>query len=156
MILGLSDPTQVASLVRNAGSVFLGYFSPESVGDYASGTNHVLPTNGFARTLSGLGLHSFTKRTTFQKLSFEGLRNIGPTVAALTSAEGLDSHRNAITIRIKDSIGLIHTNYFVLQCEITGRRRHRLNRPITRQATAWRGAGSWGHFLPLRVRTFAA
>jgi histidinol dehydrogenase len=104
LILALKNPTEPAGFVKNAGSVFLGYFSPESVGDYASGTNHVLPTNGFARSLSGVGVASFIKRTTFQQLSLAGLRNIADTVTTLAGVEGLDAHKQAVTIRLKDTL----------------------------------------------------
>ena len=84
----------------NAGSVFLGHYSPESVGDYASGTNHTLPTNGYAKAYSGVSLDSFVKKITFQNLDKEGLKNIGPSVETMAAAEGLDAHKNAVTIRM--------------------------------------------------------
>jgi len=104
LILAQRNPDKAASLIRNAGSVFLGYYSPESVGDYASGTNHVLPTNGFAKVVSGVGLQSFMKRTTFQQLTSQGLTNIGPTVMALAEAEGLEAHKRAVSIRFKEKL----------------------------------------------------
>lgn len=85
--------------ITHAGSVFLGHWSPESVGDYASGTNHVLPTYGYARTYSSLGLADFSKRMTVQELTPDGLKSIASTVVAMANAEGLDAHRNAVTIR---------------------------------------------------------
>jgi len=88
-------------LVVNAGSVFLGSFTPESAGDYASGTNHTLPTNGFAKSYSGVSIDSFVKKITYQRISKEGLRNIGPAVEIMAAAEELDAHKNAITIRLK-------------------------------------------------------
>ena len=88
--------------IRNAGSVFIGNYTPESAGDYASGTNHTLPTNGFAKAYSGVNLASFTKSMTFQKISKEGLVNIGNTIELMAEAEGLDAHKNAVTIRLKD------------------------------------------------------
>ena len=85
---------------RNTGSIFLGAYSPESVGDYASGTNHVLPTYGYARTTSSLGLADYQKRMTVQELSPAGFAALAPAVAALAAAEQLDAHKNAITIRL--------------------------------------------------------
>ena len=83
----------------NAGSVFLGHYSPESVGDYASGTNHTLPTGGYAKTYSGVSVDSFVKKITFQYLSEEGLNNIAPAVEAMAEAEGLQAHAEAVRIR---------------------------------------------------------
>jgi histidinol dehydrogenase len=100
LILACDDADMLAEGVVNAGSVFLGHNSPESVGDYASGTNHVLPTNGAARAFSGVSLDSFVKKITFQQLTFEGIVAIGPTVAALAAAEGLEAHKWATGIRI--------------------------------------------------------
>ncbi|MBT8318646.1 MAG: histidinol dehydrogenase [Gramella sp.] len=88
--------------VRNAGSVFIGSYTPESAGDYASGTNHTLPTNGYAKQYSGVNLDSFTKSITFQKISKEGIKNIGPSIELLAEAEGLQAHKNAVTLRLKD------------------------------------------------------
>jgi histidinol dehydrogenase len=82
--------------------VFLGHYSPESVGDYASGTNHTLPTNGYARSYSGVSVDSFVKKITFQKLTQEGLKNIGRTVELMAEAEGLLAHKNAVRIRINN------------------------------------------------------
>jgi histidinol dehydrogenase len=92
----------LATGVRNAGSVFLGQWSPESAGDYASGTNHTLPTNGHARAYSGVSLESFQKLITFQQLTESGLRNLGPAVMLMAEAEGLMAHRNSINVRITD------------------------------------------------------
>ncbi len=86
--------------VRNAGSVFLGAWTPETMGDYCSGTNHVLPTYGFARAYSGLSLHDFVKRMTVQELTSDGLRELGPTAITLAALEGLDAHANAVRIRL--------------------------------------------------------
>ncbi|MCL6295042.1 histidinol dehydrogenase [Jejuia spongiicola] len=88
--------------INNAGSVFIGDYTPESAGDYASGTNHTLPTNGFAKSYSGVNLDSFLKSMTFQKISKEGLLNIGETIELMAEAEGLQAHKNAVTIRLKD------------------------------------------------------
>lgn len=90
--------------ICNAGSVFIGNYSPESAGDYASGTNHTLPTNGFSKAYSGVNLDSFTKSITFQKLSKDGLKNIGNTIELMAEAEGLQAHKNAVSIRLKDII----------------------------------------------------
>ncbi len=100
LILSVADPFAMAGKVKNAGSVFLGNFSPESVGDYASGTNHTLPTNGFARGWSGVNLDSFMKKITFQNITIAGLRKIGPIVEVMAEAEQLDAHANAVRIRL--------------------------------------------------------
>ncbi len=86
--------------IVNAGSVFIGNYTPESVGDYASGTNHTLPTNGFAKQYSGVNLDSFMKSMTFQKISEEGIKNIGPSIEIMAEAEGLQAHKNAVTLRL--------------------------------------------------------
>lgn len=88
--------------INNAGSVFIGNYTPESAGDYASGTNHTLPTNGFSKAYSGVNLDSFMKNMTFQKISKEGLLNIGETIELMAEAEGLQAHKNAVSIRLKD------------------------------------------------------
>ncbi|WP_298899320.1 histidinol dehydrogenase [uncultured Psychroserpens sp.] len=88
--------------ISNAGSVFIGNYTPESAGDYASGTNHTLPTNGFSKAYSGVNLDSFTKSITFQKISKEGILNIGKTIKLMAEAEGLQAHKNAVTLRLKD------------------------------------------------------
>lgn len=88
--------------ISNAGSVFIGDYTPESAGDYASGTNHTLPTNGFSKAYSGVNLDSFLKSMTFQKISKEGILNIGETIELMAEAEGLQAHKNAITLRLKD------------------------------------------------------
>jgi len=88
--------------IINAGSVFIGNYTPESAGDYASGTNHTLPTNGFSKAYSGVNLDSFTKSITFQKITKEGLINIGNTIELMAEAEGLQAHKNAVSIRLKD------------------------------------------------------
>jgi len=99
LILSCSNADDLAQKIINAGSVFLGHYSPESVGDYASGTNHTLPTNGYARSYSGVSVDSFVKKITFQKLSEEGLKNIGRTVELMAEAEGLQAHANAVKVR---------------------------------------------------------
>lgn len=105
LILSCDNPEALASLVINAGSVFLGHYSPESVGDYASGTNHVLPTNGHARAFSGVSLDSFVKKITFQQLTQEGLSGIGMTVRRMAEAEGLEAHARAVSIRMEKCAG---------------------------------------------------
>lgn len=102
LILACADAELLAEQVVNAGSVFLGHYSPESVGDYASGTNHVLPTNGYARAYSGVSLDSFVKKVTFQQLTREGLSGIGDTVRLMAEAEGLEAHARAVTIRTEE------------------------------------------------------
>jgi len=87
--------------IANAGSVFIGNYTPESAGDYASGTNHTLPTNGFAKQYSGVNLDSFMKSMSFQKISEDGIRNIGPAIEIMAEAEGLQAHKNAVTLRLK-------------------------------------------------------
>lgn len=90
------------SAIQNAGSVFVGNYTPESAGDYASGTNHTLPTNGYAKQYSGVNLDSFLKQMTFQEISAEGIQDIGPTIEAMAHAEGLQAHKNAVTLRLND------------------------------------------------------
>lgn len=102
LILACNDAHSLASKVSNAGSVFIGQWSPESAGDYASGTNHTLPTNGNARGWSGVSLDSFVKKITFQELTRDGLQAIGKTVETMAEAEGLSAHRNAVTIRLNN------------------------------------------------------
>lgn len=101
LILSCANAAQLADEVINAGSVFIGHFSPESAGDYASGTNHTLPTNGFARAYSGVSLDSFVKKITFQELSREGLQRIGPAVVLMAEAEGLQAHAEAVRVRLR-------------------------------------------------------
>jgi histidinol dehydrogenase len=100
LILATNHAVQLAELVINAGSVFLGNFAPESVGDYASGTNHTLPTNGYANAYSGVSVDSFVKKITFQQLNPQGLSAIGPAVQTMALAEGLDAHEQAVTVRL--------------------------------------------------------
>ncbi|TBW29311.1 histidinol dehydrogenase [Gramella sp. KN1008] len=88
--------------IANAGSVFIGNYAPESAGDYASGTNHTLPTNGYAKQYSGVNLDSFMKTITFQKITEDGIRKIGPSIELLAEAEGLQAHKNAVSLRLKD------------------------------------------------------
>ncbi len=99
LIISCKEDEWIADKIINAGSVFLGNYSPESVGDYASGTNHTLPTNGFAKAYSGVSVDAFVKKITYQKLSKEGLNAIANTVVTMAAAEGLDAHKNAVLIR---------------------------------------------------------
>ncbi len=101
LILACNNASELADKVVNAGSVFLGHYSPESVGDYASGTNHTLPTNGYAKAYSGVSVDSFVKKITFQRLTQQGLQNIGRTVELMAEAEGLEAHANAVRVRMK-------------------------------------------------------
>ncbi len=100
LIIATDAPGKLAEGVCNAGSVFLGHYSCESAGDYASGTNHTLPTNGYARNYSGISVDSFVKKITFQQLTRVGLKNIGPAVVNMAEAEGLQAHANAVSIRL--------------------------------------------------------
>ena len=102
LIINVDGAENYADRIINAGSVFFGQLTPESVGDYASGTNHTLPTYGYAKMYSGVNLASFQKSITMQTLTEEGIRNIGPTVETLAELEGLEAHKNAVSIRLKD------------------------------------------------------
>jgi histidinol dehydrogenase len=101
LILAINDFEKYIPEIQNAGSVFLGNYSCESAGDYASGTNHTLPTNAYAKNYSGVSLDSFVKKITFQHLSKEGLQNLGKTIELMAEAEGLFAHKNAVSIRLK-------------------------------------------------------
>lgn len=101
LILAIENDEAVAEKIINAGSIFLGHYTPESVGDYASGTNHTLPTNGFAKAYSGVSLDSFVKKITYQKLTKTGLQNIGKTVEIMAEAESLEAHKRAVSIRLE-------------------------------------------------------
>lgn len=101
LILAVENPEQYIDKVQNAGSVFLGHYACESAGDYASGTNHTLPTNGYARSYSGVSLDSFVKKITFQKLTEQGLKNIGKSIEIMAEAEQLLAHKNAVSVRLK-------------------------------------------------------
>lgn len=100
LILSVREPETIADKITNAGSMFLGDYTPESCGDYASGTNHTLPTNAFARAYSGVSVDSFVKKITFQKIDKSGLRNLGPHVEIMAKAEGLEAHAQAVTLRL--------------------------------------------------------
>ena len=101
LILAVEDAENKIHLIENAGSVFIGNYSCESAGDYASGTNHTLPTNGYAKNYSGVSLDSFVKKITFQKLTSKGIQNLGPTIELMAAAEQLQAHKNAVSIRLK-------------------------------------------------------
>lgn len=101
LILAVENADEIAEKVTNAGSVFIGNYSCESAGDYASGTNHTLPTNGYAKSYSGVSLDSFVKKITFQKLTEDGIKNIGRAVECMAEAEELQAHKNAITVRLE-------------------------------------------------------
>ncbi len=103
LIIETANYMELSQKVVNAGSVFLGSLTPESAGDYASGTNHTLPTNGYAVAYSGVNLDSFCRKITFQHISPEGIRSIGPAVERMAEAEGLDAHKNAMSLRIKEA-----------------------------------------------------
>jgi histidinol dehydrogenase len=100
LILQTREPRSLVPAVKNAGAVFVGPYTPETMGDYCSGANHVLPTYGFARAFSGLSLADFMKRMTIQELSAHGLRDLGPTAVTIANLEGLDAHANAVTVRL--------------------------------------------------------
>ncbi len=102
LILACKGAEEVAKKISSAGSVFLGNYSPETAGDYASGTNHTLPTNGYAAMYSGISLDSFVKKITFQQLTKEGLKNISASVMIMAEAESLQAHKNAMAIRLKN------------------------------------------------------
>lgn len=101
LIISMKNAVEISNSVVNAGSVFIGNYAPESAGDYASGTNHTLPTNGFAKAYSGVNLDSFVKKITFQEITSDGLKSISPTIEAMAEAENLEAHKNAVSIRIK-------------------------------------------------------
>ena len=105
LIIETADYMSVAERVVNAGSVFLGSLTPESAGDYASGTNHTLPTNGYAKAYSGVSLDSFIRKITFQEIKPEGIRIIGPAIEEMAASEHLDAHKNAVTVRL-DKLGV--------------------------------------------------
>ncbi|MCS6821673.1 MAG: histidinol dehydrogenase [Microscillaceae bacterium] len=102
LVLAVNNDEYFAELITNAGSVFLGNYSPVAAGDYASGTNHTLPTNGFARVYSGVSLDSFFKKITFQKITQKGIRNLGKTIEIMAEAEGLMAHKNSVSLRLRE------------------------------------------------------
>ena len=102
LILAIENWQELIDKIVNAGSVFLGKYTPESAGDYASGTNHTLPTSSYAKSYSGVSVDSFVKKITFQHITGNGLQNLGPTVEILAELEGLHAHKNAVTVRLKN------------------------------------------------------
>ena len=102
LILQNQEYRDLVPLIVNAGSVFLGPYTPESAGDYASGTNHTLPTNGYAAMYSGVSLDSFVKQVTFQEISKEGIQNLGPSIEKMAKEELLDAHKLAVTLRLQE------------------------------------------------------
>ena len=100
LILASDNAHELAEKVEQAGSVFIGNYTPESAGDYASGTNHTLPTNGYARAYSGVSVDSFVRKVTFQHITEKGIQELGKTIITMAEAEGLDAHANAVKIRI--------------------------------------------------------
>ena len=103
LIIETRNYNEVAAQIINAGSVFLGSFSPESAGDYASGTNHTLPTNGYAKAYSGVSLDSFIRKITFQEITREGIATLGPAIQVMATNEHLDAHKNAVTVRLENN-----------------------------------------------------
>jgi histidinol dehydrogenase len=101
LIICVENEDFVVSQIVNAGSIFIGNFTPESAGDYASGTNHTLPTYGYAKNYSGVSLDSFVKKITYQKITEKGIKKLGPTVETMAEHELLDAHKNAVSIRLK-------------------------------------------------------
>jgi histidinol dehydrogenase len=101
LIISTENYHEIAERITNAGSVFLGHLTPESAGDYASGTNHTLPTNGYAKAYSGVNLDSFRKKITYQEITPEGLSNIGAAIEVMAQNEELLAHKNAVTLRMK-------------------------------------------------------
>ena len=102
LIIQMKNYSEVAEKIINAGSIFLGNYTPESAGDYASGTNHTLPTNGNARAYSGVSLDSFVKKITIQRISEKGIQNLGKTIEKMAAEEELFAHKNAVTLRLKN------------------------------------------------------
>lgn len=102
LIISMENPWEIAQKITAAGSIFLGNYSPESAGDYASGTNHTLPTSGWARSFSGVNIDSFQRKITYQELTAEGLKQLAPTIVAMADAEGLDAHAAAVKVRLTE------------------------------------------------------
>lgn len=102
LILAVKDEEKYLPEIMNAGSIFIGNYTPESAGDYASGTNHTLPTNGFSKAFSGINLDAFVKKITFQKINENGIKNIGPAIELMAEAEQLQAHKNAVTLRLNE------------------------------------------------------
>ena len=101
LIISMNNPWTIAERITAAGSVFVGNYTPESAGDYASGTNHTLPTSGWARSMSGVNLDSFIRKITYQEITQDGIRSLGKTIVTMAQAEGLEAHANAAIIRMQ-------------------------------------------------------
>jgi histidinol dehydrogenase len=110
LIISTDEPDSCISLIVNAGSVFLGHLTPESAGDYASGTNHTLPTSAYAKSYSGVSVDSFVKRITFQQISEQGIRNLGPVIETLAGIEGLQGHKHAVSVRLNSLDSTLTSN----------------------------------------------
>ncbi|MCQ2148640.1 MAG: histidinol dehydrogenase, partial [Bacteroidales bacterium] len=104
LIISMENPWEIAENITAAGSIFIGRWSCESAGDYASGTNHTLPTSGWAHSYSGVNIDSFIRKITYQELSQEGLKALGQTIVTMADAEGLDAHANAVKVRISKNL----------------------------------------------------
>ena len=107
LIIATDDAEILADSIINAGSVFIGHYTPESAGDYASGTNHTLPTNGYAKAYNGVNLDNFVKKITFQHITRKGLEYLGPAIMKMAESEELQAHSNAVYIRLKKETWLI-------------------------------------------------
>jgi histidinol dehydrogenase len=105
LIIAIDDAEIVADTIINAGSIFIGHYTPESAGDYASGTNHTLPTNGYARAYNGVNLDNFVKKITFQQITHQGLEYLGTTIMKMAESEELQAHSNAVSTRLKKEHG---------------------------------------------------
>jgi histidinol dehydrogenase len=101
LIVSMADAWGVVAEITAAGSIFIGNYSPESAGDYASGTNHTLPTSGWAHSCSGVNIDSFVRKITIQEISREGIESLAPTIIAMADAEGLEAHAAAVKVRVK-------------------------------------------------------
>jgi len=101
LIINTVNADEIANQIKVAGSIFIGRYTCESLGDYASGTNHTLPTYGYARNYSGVSVDSFVNKVTYQKATAQGIQNLGPAVELMAAAEGLDAHKNAVSVRLK-------------------------------------------------------
>ena len=114
LIIETRNYNEIAERITNVGSVFLGHYTPESAGDYASGTNHTLPTNGYARAYSGVNLDSFVKKITFQEISKKGILNLGNTIRIMAEHEALHAHKNAVTLRMSSCASELHIPYTIM------------------------------------------
>src|SRR5690606_14244312 len=122
LIISVNEPESYSRMITNAGSVFLGHLTPESAGDYASGTNHTLPTSSYARSYSGVSVDSFVKKITFQHISQEGLSHIGSVVEQLAELEGLHAHKDAVSLR-RQHCNSYRSSYLCSTCGIQKRRK---------------------------------